>query len=246
MKQILYGVGKSLLQDFRDPTKTIAYSDLQDLSVESSSSKEDITGGDKMFAIASFDKEKAIKVSATNATFSDEMLPYLDGMEAETGAKTLTTYVEVEIPADGIVTLEQTPLAETVIVNGFEKAETAATGKFTVTEKNITFDATDAGKLVNIVYDYTSGANTKEYSVTQKSMKKPFRFTHRVPIYDEDSQPIANLQLVIYKAQCSSGVKFDLKHQTPFAPQFEAEAKDASRADKKLWSCYIEPLSDSI
>ena len=50
----------------------------------------------------------------------------------------------------------------------------------------------------------------------------------------------SNLALIVYKTQCSSGFSIDPKHQTPVAPKFEAEAKDAQRADKKLWSLFID------
>ena len=42
-KKIIYGVGQAVLRKFADKSKIIGYTDLQDLSFESSFSKEDIT-----------------------------------------------------------------------------------------------------------------------------------------------------------------------------------------------------------
>lgn len=249
MKSILYGIGKAIIQDFADPTKIISFHDMQDLTVESSFSKEDVTGGNKTFPIASFKKDQALKVSATNATFSKDLLKYTDGADVTTGAVVLPTVLEVSIPDTGVVTLGEdapTPIAKSVVIEGFESTESAeasvSAGKFKVdtSGKTITFDASDKGKVVNIYYEYNSGAKTVEYSVGELSMNKPFKFTYIFDIYDENSQPVSKGTLIVYKTQCSSGFSIDPKHQTPVAPKFEAEAKDAQRADKKLWSLFID------
>ena len=245
MKSILYGIGKAIIQDYADPTKIISFHDMQDLSVESSFSKEDITGGNKTFPIASFKKDQALKVSATNATFSKDLLKYTDGADVTTGAVQLPTVLEVSIPDDGAIKLGDdapTPIAGTVVIEGFESAEDATAGKFKVdaSTKTITFDKSDKGKVVNVYYEYNSGAKTVEYSVGELSMNKPFKFTYIFDIYDENSQPVSKGTLIVYKTQCSSGFSIDPKHQTPVAPKFEAEAKDAQRADKKLWSLFID------
>lgn len=241
-KQIIYGIGKAVLRDFRNPTKIIGFSDLQNLTVESTSSMEDITGGNKMFPIASFKKDTAINVSATNACFDAGMMEYMEGATVTTGAKTMTGFLEVAIPTDGVINLDQTPVVGSVAVQGMTLGSGSAptAGQFTVAEKKLTFNTDDAGKVVIIVYEYTSSEKATEYSMTQMSLAKPFIFDYIFDIYDEDSQVSHKGMIKIYKAQCSSGFKIDAQHQSPFAPAFEASAKDPQRMDKKMWSLFID------
>lgn len=243
-KQIIYGIGKAILRDYKDRKKVIGFADLQDLSVESSMSKEDITGGNKMFPIASFKTDQALTVSATSATFNVDMVEYLDGADVTAGAVMRTGFKEVAIPADGVVTLEKEPVEGSVIINGYTLAEeTPDVKQYTVDGSTVKFFSEDAGDIVLIVYDYNSSENNTEYSVTQKSIAKPFEFNYIFEIYDEDSQISHEAELRIYKAQSTSGFSISAQHRTPYAPTFEAEAKDAQRADGKLWSLFIDGIA---
>lgn len=244
-KQIIYGIGKAILRDFRNPKKLIGFADLQNLSVESTSSMEDITGGNKMFPIASFKKDTAIKVTGTNATFNPGMMEYLEGAEITTGAKTMTGFKEVSIPEDGVVALPEgkTPVADSVVVEGMTLADSAdaiAADTYFVSENQVQFATEDAGKIAVIVWEYTSTEKATEYSMTQMSLAKPFIFDYIFDIYDEDSQISHEGMIKIYKAQSASGFKLDASHQSPFAPSFEANAKDPQRVDGKMWSLFID------
>lgn len=239
-KQILYGIGKAALRDYADPKKLISLNDMQDLTIESSFSTEDITGGNKMFPIASFPKDKTLKISATNATFNANLIDYLEGAEVSTEEVVLTGMMEVQIPENGNVTLEHTPLADTVLVMGFEASESAAAGTFAVEGNKITFAADDAGKLANIFYEYAGGTSAVEYGVGQKTMAKPFIFDYTFPIYDEDTQITHYGSLRVFKAKCTSGFSIDPKHNTPVAPKFEANAQDPQRVDGKMWTLAID------
>lgn len=243
MKQVLHGIGRLILIDFNDPSKVIAYSDLQKFTVESSFSSDDITGGNKLFPIASFKKEQALKCSATNATFDSGIIPYLDGGEVATGAVDLTDFIEVAIPEDGEVTLSQTPTKVTVI--GYTKgSDTPTTGQYVwTTGKTVKFATEDAGKVVVIMYDYRSTANAVQYGITQKSMNKPFKAIYNFDIYNEDTVITHKGSIVVYKAQCTSGLKLDLAHQTAFAPEFSFDARDAKRQDGKLWDFTIDEVT---
>lgn len=244
-KQIIYGIGKAILRDFKNRKKVIGFADLQDLSVESSMSKEDITGGNKMFPIASFKTDQALTVSATSATFNPEMVEYLDGADVTTGAVARTGFKEVAIPETKEVELEKTPVEGTVIINGYTLAtdDSPIAKQYKIEAKKITFNEADVGDVIIIVYEYNSQETNTEYSVTQKSIAKPFEFNYIFDIYDEDSQISHEAELRIYKAQSTSGFSIDAQHRSPYAPKFEAEAKDAQRADGKLWSLFIDGIA---
>lgn len=244
-KQIIHGIGKLVMRDFRDPKTIIGFTDLQDLSVESSSSKDDITGGNKMFPIASFKKDQALKISGTNASFDYGLMTYLDGADKTVGVIPMTDVIEVRIPDSGTIMLPNTPVVDSVVITGYTTAAdklTVATKKFFAdpATKELTFAVDDAGESVVIVYQYNSSETAVEYSITEVTMSKPFSCEYVFPIYDEDTQIIAHGMIKIYKAQCSTGFKLDAKHQSAYAPKFEAEAKDAQRIDKKMWSFFID------
>ena len=241
-KQILYGIGKAALRDYANPKKLISLNDMQDLAIESSFSTEDITGGNKMFPIASFPKDKALKVSATNATFSAGMIEYLEGAAISNENVTLSGMMEVKVPEDGIITLEHTPVEGSVLVMNFTEGDAAAEGTFAVEGNKITFATADAGKLANIFYEYAGGASAVEYSVTQKTMAKPFIFDYSFPIYDEDTQITHNGAIQVFKMKCTSGFSIDPKHNTPVAPKFEATSQDPQRADGKMWKMSIDGI----
>lgn len=239
-KQILYGIGKAALRDYANPKKLISLNDMQDLTIESSFSTEDITGGNKMFPIASFPKDKTLKISATNATFAPSLIDYLEGAEVVTENVTLAGMMEVKIPEDGVVTLDHTPVADSVLVMDFTAGDAAAEGTFAVEGNKVTFATADAGKLANIFYEYAGGTSAVEYGVGQKTMAKPFIFDYSFPIYDEDTQITHYGSLRVFKAKCTSGFSIDPKHNTPVAPKFEANAQDPQRADGKMWTLSID------
>lgn len=239
--QIIHGIGKAILRDFKDSAKVIAMTNMQDLSLESGYSTDDITGGNKMFPIASFKQDQTLNGSATNATFNADLLPYLDGADVAKNAKvTLSDIMEVAIPEELTITLDVEPT--NVFINGFEKGESAAAGTYSLAGSVITFAEADKGKVVEIVYDYESNTAT-EYSVTQTSMSKPFAFDYIFPIYDEDTQITHKGLIKIYKAQCTSGFSINPQHRTAFAPKFEFSARDAKRADGKMWSLFIDGVA---
>lgn len=243
MKQILHGVGRLILKDFADPSKVIAYSNLQQFTLESTFSADDITGGNKMFPIASFKTEQALNCTARDATFDAGIIPYLDGGEASTGAVTLTDFVEVAVPSTKTVTLPvETPT--NVTVSGMTKAEGEPTsGQFKVQTNTVTFAQDDVGKTVTILYEYQSTATATQYGITQKSMSKPFVAIYNFDIYDEDTQITHKGSITVYKAQCTSGLNLDMSHQTAFAPEFSFSARDAKREDGKLWDFTIDSVT---
>ena len=239
--QIIHGIGKAVLRDFKDTSKIISMTNMQDLSLESGYSTDDITGGNKMFPIASFKQDQTLNCSVTNATFDSGLIEYMDGADVATAAKaTLSDVMEVAIPEELTIELEVAPT--NVFVKGFAKADAAAKGKFAVSGKTVTFAEEDKGTVVELVYDYESTTAT-EYSVTQKSMSKPFVFDYIFPIYDEDTQITHKGLIKIYKAQCTSGFNINPQHRTAFAPKFEFSARDAKRADGKLWSFFIDGVA---
>lgn len=251
MHQILYGVGSAVLREFTDNSKIVALTKLKNLSVEASSNEEKIFGGDASYPIAIFPKDKAIKITAENALFDMSMLNATQGADTVTGAVVFTEPMTVLVPTDGIVTLKYAPLTGSVLVVGYSVVVAPATPvagtSYLVDEtaKTITFAVGDAGKEVDIVYERTSDAGTVTMAVLMDTLAKPFKFIHRIPVYDDSNNVVGQAQLVIYKAKAANNFTFTMQPQTAMAPKLELEALDPKRPDGKLWDYSVEWVAAS-
>lgn len=244
--QILYGVGHSILRQFTDETKIVALSQLKNVTVTATATDDKLYAADNPYPLATFQKDKAITITADESTFTLDLLNVTQGSSTVVGKVNFTEVETFIIPADGSVTISATPIANSVIVKGFTKAAdlaAIAAGQYfpdTTEATLIHFATADAGKYAEIVYEYESSATAETMTVYKDSFSKPFKFIHRVPIYDDNTQIIAKGQLVIYKAQAKNNFDFNLSHQTAFAPKLNLEALDPKRPDKKLWDFTID------
>jgi len=74
----------------------------------------------------------------------------------------------------------------------------------------------------------------------QDTISKPFSFTHRIPVYDDNSQIVGQGQLVVFKAKAKGAFEFNLQPQTAYAPKIELSALNPRRTDGKLWDFTID------
>lgn len=246
--EIIYGVGRTALRDFVDKTKVVALSKLKNVNVEMTSNEEPLFGGDSPYAFATFPKDKSIKASAENATFSIELMNTTQGATITTGAVNMTEIRTIIIPADGEVVLDPAPIADSVSVSGYTEgtAGSLTTGQFamdTVETDTIDFAIADAGKEVDIIYQYAGSATAKTMSITKDSLAKPVEFTHIVDIFNDNNVKVAVGMLVIYKAKANNSWNFNLEPQKAFAPKVEFEALDPKRPDGKLWDFVVNPVT---
>jgi len=247
--QILYGVGKTLLRKFTDQNEIIAMAKLKNVSIDFSANEEAVTGGDSSYAIATFPKDKAIKVSAESAVFDLSMLNATQGADVTVGAVVFSDVETVLIPSDGIINLTNTPISASLTIPNFTSMSasgTVETGKYwqdATDAKKITFATADAGKEVDIVYTWTSTATTQTIDIYQETLSKPFTFIHRIPIYDDNNDVVADGQLTIYKAKASNNFNFNLQAQTASTTKIELTAQDPRRSDGKMWSWSMSPRS---
>lgn len=248
MNQILYGVGTAILRDFLDEAKVIAFSKLKDITVTGSANEEVVTAGDNPYPLATFPKDKTITISGTTATFSLKQLNVSQGATISTGIAVFTDVASVMIPTNGQVTVAH-DISGDPIIEGFTKAAdlvSLAAGKFFVDTTDaslIHFHTSDKGKEVDIVFDWNTAATAETLSVGKDTLAKPFKFIHRIPIYDDNNTIVAEGQLVVYKAQAKNNFDFNLASLTAYAPKFELSALDPKRADKKLWDFTIAPVT---
>lgn len=246
MKQILYGVGKSLLKKYSDPTSIIAMSELKDLTVSFSAEETEITGGDGMYPLAYFPTNKSITVNATNAVFDIKMLEMSQSTVSSTGAVTLTEIFSYEIPADGIVELPHVPNDGSLVINGFTEAtgvESITKGKYMLVDDTLTFSTIDAMQTVAGYYERTSSAQATSISGLKDGMSQTATFVHRIPVYDDNNNVVGQGQLTIFKCKSDGNFEFNFAEKTAYAPAFSLKALDPKRVDNKLWDFVIDPIA---
>lgn len=250
MREIIYGVGQAIFEPFNSGDGGIlALAKLKDVNISSTYTMEDVTGGNAMFPLASFPKDKAVKVSATNSLFEKGLLAYQEGFTTAATADDMTEVQEFLIPVGASAVLIHEAVTDSVRIPNFAAVLVAptVTGTYQVTTATgvttLTFFSGDVGDLVQVIYDYTGEVGVVTYQAFETSMQKPFKFTYVFDIYDDNNTVVAKGNLKIHKALMSAGVSFDFAHQTAYAQKLEFDAKDPQRLDKMLWSFSTSPVA---
>lgn len=239
-KSIIYGIGEAVLTDLKDPNKIIGFSKLQNLTIDMSAETDEVRGGDDPYPITEFPRTNNITITAQDALFDIDYMALSQGTKYEKKASVdMTEFLNVVIPADGIVELPEAPVEGSVVIKGFEKADQPAKGKFAVEGKKITFHADNANDSINGIYKVKRTEGVKSVAGLKGKFPKPFKFTHRVPIYNDENQIVQQMELTIFKCKSDSNFNFDLAQQQAYAPQVSLKALDPKRADKKLWDIVL-------
>ena len=260
-KQILYRVGNVLCIDLKDPTKVIAFGELQNLTVSFSSDSEEIHGGDDPYPIAEFPKTRSITVSAQNATFNVDVLEFSQGAKTtKVESPEMHEIINYTIPENGVVKLPYEPIAGSIAINGYTDAAVSVEPdedpvepeadpvdpkkQFTVTAGTITFDKSQANEIAVGYYIRKSTNPTTVTSGYKSKFPKPFKFVHRMPIYNTDNIIVQEAQLTIYKGKSDNTLELSHAPQTAYAPQLSIKALDPKRPDGKLWDYQVEDTPD--
>ena len=239
-KTIIYGIGESVLTDLKNPNKIIGFSKLQNLTIDMSAETDEVRGGDDPYPITEFPRTNNITISAQDALFDIDYMALSQGTKYETKASVdMTEFLNIVIPADGVVELKEAPVDGSVVIKGFEKADQPAKGKFSVEGKKITFHADNANESVSGIYKVKKAGKVKSVAGLKGKFPKPFKFTHRVPIYNDENQIVQQMELTIFKCKSDSNFSFDLAQQQAYAPKVSLKALDPKRPDKKLWDIVL-------
>ncbi|WP_270324972.1 hypothetical protein [[Eubacterium] hominis] len=237
MSKYRFGVCDVILRELIDRSNVHIFNELQKAAFESSFSAENVTGGNRMFPLTSWPKDKSVKLTFDNAACDVNMIHLTEGAITSKASKTLMKIMEVLIPTDGVITLDEVPTE--VLVEGFKvaTADTPAKGEFKLgtADKTVTFAPADAGTSVKLVYSYNSGADSVTNTITEGTKGVPFEAFINENIYNENNEVVGTHNIHVYKMQCTTGTKIDTSHQTPTVESFEAEARDPKRTDKALW-----------
>lgn len=144
-------------------------------TIETSGERTDMRAGQGNYKITSWDHSKDVKLQVTVPVVDLKLLAMLAGDSLITGAQNVFKR-EVLTIASGKVTLSETPLPNDIAVfrlegqkdNGIEYTKTASapTGtQFSISGKDLTFNASENGKTVVVYYQYTTPTTAQKISL---------------------------------------------------------------------------------
>lgn len=245
---VLHGVGKGLVV-YQDGT-TVPFTDAQDISIEISATDEDVYGGDGLFPILSFIKEKGGSLKITNATTTIDHLKLTQGAEVATENAQAFMFSDVKTPASGTCTLAKTAGIDvesvTCVVKATGKALTRVTGapeagQFAVTDVGVVTVAADVTDALEFSYFYTSDKAVSA-KLTTNAIPGVIEYRHHLVTEDVDGTKY-NVYFRVYKAKCSGSFTFNMQRGTASAPSLEFKLLDPKRDDGAFIDYTIEEVA---
>lgn len=233
--------------------KVYSYDEVNTASMTNNSETIEITGGQGNFPLAVLDTTKTLEFTFESSEFTLDMFAMANDVKTETKDYTVLTSGRFEVAADHTVELpEDCDTTETIYINGFEKDDAAATGKYAVTDAadgnpaKITFDEGDVneGDTIRIAYKRKiEDANV--VSVLTNSHTAKGSLTAVWPVYSSgtdctESAVKANLYVHIPLARITALPGFDSSYKTAGTQGLTFTSLDPKRADKKMYDVVWE------
>lgn len=245
---VLHGVGKGLVV-YQDGS-TVPFTNAQSVSIEISSTDEDVYGGDGLFPIFSFIKEKGGSLKITNATTSIKHLEVTQGAEVTTTEAKALMVSDVKTPASGTCTLSKTAGIDVSTVTCVKQAtgealtrvETdPAEGQFSVTEAGVVKVNDGVTEALDFSYCYTSNKAISAKLATN-AIPGVVEYRHHLVTEDVNGKKY-NVFFRVYQAKCSGSFQFNMERGTASAPSLEFKLLDPKREDNAFLDYTIEEVA---
>lgn len=241
----LNGVGNGYL--LGNDGSLLPLMEMQDMTIEISSTMEQIYGGDGLFALSSFVKEKSTSFTFTNATFSLDMLKVGQGATISqggevfgndtivvtkgTGSLSVTANIDV---ASVVAVCDGVPLSRVV--------SNPSQGEFSVTTGGVlTFADKEEGKVVDVRYIYFDN-NAETADILTTSVPGFVELHHKSSPLEQPDGTVIEVHTRIFKARSDGKIQIDFKRGTAFAPKMTFQSVDPRREDKKFVSIVFKNL----
>lgn len=245
---VLHGVGKGLVV-YQDGS-TIPFTSAQSVSIEITSTDEDVYGGDGLFPIFSFIKEKGGSLKITNATTSTRHLQITQGADiVKSGAKALM-FSDVKTPGSGTCSLSKTAGIDidSVTCTKVESGEALVRvdgepteGQFSVTEAGVVKVNEGVTEALEFSYYYTSDKAVSAKLATN-AIPGVVEYRHHLVTEDVDGKKY-NVYFRVYQAKCSGAFQFNMERGTASAPTLEFKLLDPKRDDNAFLDYTIEEVA---
>lgn len=237
---VLYGVGTAYMLG-ADGSVQAKLGSLQNMTIEITSTIEDVFGGDSLFPIFNFIKEKGANFKFTNACFDLDVVAASQGVAATTGGVALghetvtitsnaaALSVTSGIDVDSVMVLH----GDTVLTKVDSLSDT--TNSFTVTAAGaLAFSNDVTGSVtVDYIYSVTDGTTV---NVLTNSVPGYVQLRHESFPTDLPNGKKAVLTTVVYKARCEGSLSLDYSRGEAVAPELSFKSVDPGRADHKFVS----------
>lgn len=233
---ILHGVGTGHI--IKTSGEWITMENLQDMNVESTVSEEDVFGGDSLYPIFDFIKEKGGKISVTNAVLTLEQMALAGAVIDKTTAESMLVEEVTITGGSGTLSVTSGIIPATAAAfdvstgNALARVTSApAADQFSVSATgDIDMVATFTGTIkINVMY--TDGEAIAARFLND-SVPGFIEYRH----YIETEMPDGNkygVTLVAYKCKCDGKFSYDAKRGGAFAPKLDFKILDPKRSDKR-------------
>ena len=236
-----------------DPSKILATITCKGVKISANADLEDVTGGRSLFPQRQFPTKRTASVEITDCEMDFRYAQIVSGEKTTTGAQTVWAFgsdyhFTVPTVSPYTVTLPNTPLTGTVTVRDIEAGTvgkiadtTAAAGSPTIAGDVLTFDEADKGKTFELMYQYTSDAETKQTSLKVDSLPKTVKIIHKQPVFDSDNKLLGTQFIEFFKLQPSPEFNEDYQERAAYAPAITFGLVDPKRSDKKVYDRTFVP-----
>ena len=239
---VLHGVGEAFLLS-GDGKVSAKLGSLQDMTIEVTATMEDVFGGDGLFPIYNYIKEKSASFKFKNACFDLNVVAASQGEAVAEGAFAFGSEDIVVKASDNKLLVDSGVEVESVIAVvdgvGLTRVEGSPTGTktFAVTSAGVLDFSSDltAGTQVHIDYVYTvTDGSTVDVKTTSVPGYVELRHTSQPTELPNGRKAVLTTR--VYNARCEGGLTLSYARGEATAPELNFKSVDPLRGDKKFVS----------
>lgn len=210
-----------------------------------------ITGGQGNYPLAFIETDKALEFTFASSQFSLDMFAMANAVSMKQGDVATLESRLYEVKAGLKITLPYEVQEKSVRINGFEEAETAAAGKFSMAATTVETPSTEitffngdveVGDTIRVAYRRRVNGASVATVRTNSTTAKGALYAHW-PVYSSgtdctESAIKGYLHLYIPRVRVTALPGFDNSYKSAATNSVTFSAIDPKRADEKMYDLY--------
>lgn len=218
-----------------DENNKLSLIHLQDMSLELTSSMENIFGGESNFSLYSYNTEKGAKVTFTNASWNIDIMNLTQGTANDAsasffydGTATVSSAGTINIAHNGI------DWDSAMIFDSDNTLVPIVSHTTDTGVQSCNVGTALEGKKLSLIYRYAADSGTG-ISTSLYTLGVPGFVTiyHKSKPMKQKNGRIIRLYTTIYKARCDGQLTLNFQHKNAFAPELAFDCVDPERDDGK-------------